>query len=302
MLTGVHILLSYRCNLACDHCFLYSGPNAKGTFTLPQVRDVLDQAVELGTVGWVYFEGGEPFLFYPSLLEGIRLAKARGLRVGVVTNAYGAISGEDALVWLRPLAELGVDHLSISDDPFHYGADPDNPARRASAVARDLGIPTAPICIEKPVVDALPGNGQAKGAPVIGGGAMFRGRAVETLTQGLPQRPWQELTRCPHEELRSPMRVHIDPYGHVHLCQGVVLGNIWQRRLSKLIAGYAPDSHPICGPLLAGGPAGLARAYGIVPEAGYVDECHFCFLVRRALLGRFPEHLAPVQVYGLEET
>jgi hypothetical protein len=51
---------------------------------------------------------------------------------------------------------------------------------------------------------------------------------------------------------------------------------------------------------LAGGPAQLAREYGVVLESGYVDECHCCYLVRKALVDRFPEHLAPRQVYALK--
>ena len=74
MLTGIHILLTYKCSFECDHCFLYSGPFAKGAMTLPQVRHVLDAPRKIGSVEWIYFEGGEPFLFYPSLLEGLRLA------------------------------------------------------------------------------------------------------------------------------------------------------------------------------------------------------------------------------------
>ena len=35
-------------------------------------------------------------------------------------------------------------------------------------------------------------------------------------------------------------------------------------------------------------------------EGEFVDECHYCFLVRRSLIDRFPEHLAPRQVYGLD--
>ena len=301
MLTDVHILLTYRCNLECDHCFLHSGPNAEGTFTLPQIRDALDQARAIGTVDWIYFEGGEPFLFYPSMIEGIKLARDKGFRVGIVTNAYGAVSDDDALVWLRPLAELDVNYLSISDDSFHYGEGQESPALRALTVARDLGIPTSPICIKKPFVEAIPGEGQDKGKPVIGGGALFKGRAVEKLTQGLPRRPWRELTTCPHEELKTPSRVHIDPYGHVQVCQGVSIGNMWQRPLSMLVAEYKADLHPICGPLVKGGPALLAKEYKVDHEEEYVDECHFCYLVRRALVDRFPEHLAPRQVYGLEE-
>jgi len=192
MFTGIHFLMTNKCNLECDHCFLYSGPKAQGTMTLPQIRSVLDESRKIGSVEWIYFEGGGPFLFYPSLLEGIRLARDIGFKLGIVTNAYGAVSEEDAEVWFCPLAELGVAYLSISDDSFHYG-DGESPAKRGLAAARKLGITTAPICIQKPFVEAMPGQDQDKGAPVIGGGAMFKVRAVEKLITGLPRRPWHEL-------------------------------------------------------------------------------------------------------------
>jgi hypothetical protein len=66
-----------------------------------------------------------------------------------------------------------------------------------------------------------------------------------------------------------------------------------------LVAGYEPASHPVCGPLLEGGPAELAARYGVEHEAEYVDACHLCYAVRRQLRDRFPECLAPAQVYGL---
>jgi MoaA/NifB/PqqE/SkfB family radical SAM enzyme len=238
-------------------------------------------------------------LFYPTLLEGVRQARSLGFKAGIVTNAYGAISEEDAELWLRPLAELGIDHLSVSDDQFHH-QDEDSPAKRALAAACKLGIPTAPICIEKPFVEAKPGEGLEQGAAVVQGGAMFRGRAVENLTEGLPLRPWGELVECPHEDLQSPSRVHVDSFGNVHLCQGLSMGNMWERPLSELVRDYAADSHPICEPLVNGGPAQLAKRYDVARDEEYVDECHFCFLVRRALIDRFPKHLGPRQVYGLD--
>lgn len=275
MLTGIHILMTYKCNLECDHCFLYASPRAQGTMTLPQIRSVLTESRKIAGVEWIYFEGGEPFLFYPSLLEGIRLARDMGFKVGIVTNAYGAVSEEDAEIWLQPLADLGVAYLSISDDAFHYG-DASSPAKRGLAAARKLGIPTAPICIEKPFIESMPGQDQEKGEPVIGGGAMFRGRAVDKLAAALPRRPYHELIECPYEDLQSPSRVHVDAYGHVHLCQGLSMGNMWQRPLSALVREYEVDSHPVCGPLSKGGPAGLARQYDVDLVKAYVDECHFC--------------------------
>lgn len=299
MLTGVHFLLTYACNFECDHCFLYCSPWSRGTFTIGQVTRVLDEALKLGSVEWIFYEGGEPLLFYPLLLESIRRAAARGFKVGVVTNAYGAVSADDAELMLKPLADAGLTYLSVSNDQYHYGEEAENPATTAYHTAKRLGIDTAPISIEAPVVTRS-ASGANKGQPVIGGGPKFRGRAVEKLAKDLPLRPWREFRECPYEELESPSRVHVDAFGHVQVCQGISLGNMWASPLSQLIAGYRPDAHPICGPLIRGGPAELARACGPTAAAGYIDACHLCYLTRKAVIERYPEALAPKQVYGLD--
>ena len=68
----------------------------------------------------------------------------------------------------------------------------------------------------------------------------------------------------------------------------------------ELVENYDPDSHPICGPLLKGGPALLAKKYGVKHDDKYITACHFCYLMRLTLIDRFPQYLAPRQVYGLE--
>lgn len=298
MLTGIHFLLTYTCLFECDHCFVFGSPQAKGTFRPDQIREILDEAVKIGTVNTIYFEGGEPFLFYSLMLEGVRLARERGFSAGIVTNGYWATSVEAAEQALAPLHELGITDLSVSDDAFHYEEEA-SPAKIALAAAERLGMPAGSICIEKPLVDYAVDEVSERGLPIIGGGVRFRGRAVETLTEGLPTRPWQTLTECPHEDLRDPGRVHVDAYGHVHLCQGLSMGNMWETPLSLLVAEYRAEEHPICSPLLEGGPALLAERYGIEPQQGYIEECHFCYETRKALRKRFPELLAPGLVYGM---
>jgi len=299
MLKGIHFLLSYKCNSECDHCFVYSSPKAKGTFTLNQVKKVFNELIKIGTIQWVYFEGGEPFLFYPLMYEGIKIARGMGFRTGIVTNAYWATSEEDAELWLKPLHDIGVSDLSISDDAFHYEAKETSPARHALNAARRLGMSCGSICIDEPTAEEGIDKEGTKGKPVIGGGVMFRGRAVEKLIKGLPRRPWEEFTECPYEDLRNPERVHLDAYGNIHLCQGLSMDNLWDAPLSKIVKHYNADSHPICRPLVNGGPARLAKDYDVQHEDEYVDACHMCYLVRLALLDRFPQYLAPRSVYGL---
>jgi hypothetical protein len=261
---------------------------------------VLDDLVRIGTIEWVFFEGGEPFLFYPLMLQGIRLARELGFKTGIVTNGYWATSVEDSELWLKPLYELEVSDVTVSDDLFHYEDQNDSPAKRALMAAKDLGLPTGSICIEKPTVKTGIDKEQTKGAPVIGGGAMFRGRAAEKLVEGLPKRPWEEFKECPYEDLSHPKRVHIDSYGNVHLCQGLSMGNMWEHNLSTLVKNYDASSHPISGPLVRGGPASLIKEYNIQHEEEYVDACHLCYLTRLKLIDRFPQYLSPRQVYGLK--
>jgi len=297
MLTGCHFLLTYTCTMECDHCFVYSSPYAKGTFTLKQIRSVLEELLKIGTIEQVYFEGGEPFMFYPLMLESIKLAHSFGFKTGVVTNTYWAISIEDAEFWLKPLQELGVSSISLSDDKIHYEDEKNNPAKKALPAAKKLGMSVSSICIEQPTI--IEGTNKSKGTPVVEGGALLKGRAVEKLLEGLPLRKYDEFTECPEEELRNPQRVHLDPFGYVHICQGLAMGNMWDTPLSELVESYDADNHPICGPLLEGGPTMLAKKYKVEHKNKYATACHFCYLVRLALMDRFPEYIAPRQVYGL---
>ena len=122
---------------------------------------------------------------------------------------------------------------------------------------------------------------------------------MEKLIQGLPQKDWQCFSACNREELVNPGRVHIDPFGNVHICQGLIIGNVYKSPLSQIMKTFEPTKHPIIGPLLDGGPAELARKYDVPHQEQFVDECHFCFLLRKTLIEKFPQHLAPNQVYGL---
>jgi hypothetical protein len=301
MMKGIHVLLTYSCTYRCDHCFLHCSPESRGTFTSSQLREVFRQIELTPTVETVYFEGGESFLYYPLLLEGLRFAARSGLRAGIVTNGYWATSVQDAELWLKPIAGIGLADLSISDDEFHRPSEGTNSAGFAVAAATNLGIPCDTISIAPPAPSDSRADLQCKGQPVIGGEVMFRGRAAETLTAGLRRRPCAVLTSCPHEDLETPSRVHVDCYGNVHICQGLSMGNMWETPLHDLVRNYAAARHPICGPLSSGGPSALAKQYGINLPDDFVDECHYCYTIRKSLVDRFAVYLAPKQVYGLSQ-
>ncbi len=296
-LTGLHILLTYQCNYECDHCFVWGSPRQTGVFTLAQLEDVYRQADELGTIREVYFEGGEVFLYHPILVKAVARAKAWGFQAGIVSNAYWATTQEDALVWLQPLVEAGLDSITLSSDLFH-GSEMETPSsQRGLAAAELLGLDTGSISIDPPSGYRDPAYSEP-GLPVTSGDVMYRGRAVEALIEGLPRLPWESFTTCPYEDLANPGRVHLDPLGNLHLCQGLVMGNLFQRSLTQIVQDYDPTTHPVVESLLKGGPAKLVQQHGLDHKPGYVDACHLCYTARQAMRVEFPEVLSPNQMYG----
>lgn len=297
-LSGLHLLLTYQCNLECDHCFVWGSPWQTGTMTLQNIRHILQQAKDIGTVKSIYFEGGEPFLYYPIMLRGVQEAASAGFRVGLVTNGYWATETEDALEWLRPFVGL-IGDVSISSDSYHWTEKLSQQAKNAIVAAQKLDIPIGIISIAQPEVgDAASAVGQL---PIGETAVMYRGRAAEKLVTQAKLKRWEQFTACPYEDLREPERFHIDPLGYVHICQGISLGNLFRTPLSEICEQYIPDVHPITGPLLQGGPAELVRCYELSCEESYADACHLCCEVRRVLRGRFPDILTPDQMYGVKE-
>lgn len=296
ILTGLHLLLTYQCTYECDHCFAWGSPQQKGTMTIQDISNIINQGKELGTVTDIYFEGGEPFLYYPIMLAGIRMANSLGFNAGIVSNNYWATTEQDAIEWLRPLADL-VQNMALSNDTYHNDEITDQYPHNACLAAEKLGMSTGFIEVaEVEKVDAAAVRGVL---PEDESKVMFRGRAVEKLAASAPHQPWSVFTECPHEDLREPGRVHVDAFGNLHACQGLVIGNLFQTPLAEICATYDPDAHPIVGPLLEGGPVGLVQRYGLSHEETYADACHLCYESRRALRSQFPEILRPDQMYGV---
>jgi hypothetical protein len=293
-LEGLHILLTYQCNYECDHCFVWGSPWQTGTLTLEQIKNILKQAKEAGVTS-IYFEGGEPFIYYAILKEAVHKAADMGFSVGIVSNAYWANSVPDAVEWLRPFAGRLSD-LSVSSDLYHCETCLGERPQNAVVAAKWLGIPTGVISVAQPDDKAKESHGQLEENAC---GVMYRGRAAETLASHVCVHPWDGFDSCPHEDLREPGRIHLDPFGNLHICQGIVIGNLFEKPLKQICDEYAPDSHPICGLLLNGGPTALVMEYNLPHAPAYADACHLCYNARANLRLRFPDILAPDQMYGL---
>jgi MoaA/NifB/PqqE/SkfB family radical SAM enzyme len=294
-LNGLHILLTYQCNFECDHCFVWGSPWQNGTLTLAQIRNTLDQACDLGSIEWIYFEGGEPFLYYPILVKSVQMAADKGFKVGIVSNSYWANSEEDALEWLSPFKGRILD-LSVSGDLFHWDSKISYQVKNAITAAEQLDIPIGVISIAQPEdTEAASVTGQL---PAGESGIMYRGRAAEKLASKVNHHPWTQFTTCPYEELREPSRVHLDPLGNLHICQGISMGNIFQKPLKDICEAYDPEQHPVISVIIDGGPAELVRHYKLSRDNAYADACHLCYDARNRLRPQYPDILTPDHVYG----
>ena len=300
MISQLHILLTYVCTKSCDHCFVCSSPEADpiGTFSLDQLKKVIDEAKKIESMEWFYFEGGEPFLFYPIMMDAIQLAKKNKFKVGIVTNGYWANSEENVRYYLRELHEVGLDDLSVSDDCFHMINEFDHPSLVLEKLGKEIGVPINTLTLNKPDDIPIENIEIKKGEPIIGGNIRLRGRAADKLTKNLPVQESMYLNTCGHEELVNPMRVHLDAYGYVHICQGISIGNMWEEPLSEILLNYNAYDHPIVAPLIKGGPFELAKKYQIPYQEKFIETCHMCYEIRKELRSYHPEYLQPNQMYN----
>ena len=297
-LQGLHVLLTYRCDAECDHCFVWGSPKARGVFTLRHIKHLLSEAKKLRTVRSVSFEGGEPFLYYPLLVQAVREAAAQGFRVELLSNGYWATCPDDAGEWLRPLSLGSTVSLTLSSDLYHGDRWDIDAVKNAVQAAKAVRMPVEIIAIKHPTAaSACPP--EIAGVNVGLYDLMYKGRAATQLASLAPMVPWATFTKCPYEDLVHPTRVHVDPFGYLHVCQGIAIGNAWTQPFSHIIETYAAHAHPILDPLARGGPVALVDAFEVPHETSYADACHLCYATRRILRPRFPDLLAPDEMYGV---
>ena len=258
-LNAVHLIVTYRCTNRCPHCFHFASPQAQQVMTRSQLQRYLDQ-IARARIPWAFFEGGEPTLYYPLLLEAIEFAKRRHLNTALVTNGYWITSIRDMVPYLKSLRRAGLDLLQISCDSLHGNLRLEPLQADIVDAVRRAGISCEFIGVRIPDPDAEPTEAR-QGAPITNGDIVFRGRAAHGLEQDQATWLWSSFDECPHEDLEDPYRIHVDMYGEVQVCQGISIGNMEQRSLADIFEAYDPQAHPITGPLIEGGPAELVRRY-----------------------------------------
>jgi MoaA/NifB/PqqE/SkfB family radical SAM enzyme len=107
-----HLVVTRRCNLACNYCNEYDHTSSPVPLSALEAR--VDRLAALGT-RIVTITGGEPLL-QPRLDDVIARIRRRGMLAGLITNGY-LLTGDR----VQRLNRAGLDHLQISIDNLRPG-------------------------------------------------------------------------------------------------------------------------------------------------------------------------------------
>jgi hypothetical protein len=319
----IGIILSYRCHSACKHCLYNCGPRwERGPMSSAALQEALDAVTLWPRPPQVHFTGGEPFLHFDLLLQGVRWAVERGIVSYVETSASWCIDDEATRQRFTKLKQAGMQAILISCSPFHAEKIP--PARTLRAVRASLEVYGARgtivyqpeylkviqlFDIERPTpltrYEQEFGVEEAGRILWQGYGIISGGRSGFQLGHLVPKYPAEEFAgmNCARDILFAH-HSHFDLYGNYisGFCGGLTVGS-W-RELSHALDDFRAGRYPpLIETLVERGPYGLAQMarerYDYLPEpAGYAGKCHLCADVRRHLVsaGDFTE-LRPLPFY-----
>ena len=287
-MSGLAIMLTRRCNMACAHCSVESGPKAgtKGP-PVPELLQVVRDAAGAG-VQYINVTGGEPMLRERAALEVVRECRRLGIAVRITTNGFWGRTPERARRTLDEMLGAGLSALTVSYDRFHaafQGPEPVVNIARAAA-ARDfhfevnvtrladdgeIGELIAPF-------DVLP-NVHLRFYDVqpLGAARDLPGDAMRSETEGF-------CNACGVAALTDDGRVtacngpsYFMPPGHP-----LAIGSLRDTPLAELVARHRED--PILDTIRTQGPGGLRATLLTLPGfedfpfrdryAGMCDLCH----------------------------
>ena len=323
------VLLTYRCSAACRHCMYACSPRWPADWiTRAGLEQLLTQlAGRVQPSPWgrhtislnhgLHFTGGEPFLNFELLLEGVRMAEELGIpSTFVETNCSWCSSDEATRERLDALRRAGLKGIMISVNPFYAEFIPFERTERCIQVSeavfgsnvfvyqqayyqrfKRLGIRER---ISLADYAALCGGEHLAGRVEL----FLMGRAARQLRALYPGYPASSFF---DEPCRPPFlrnwHNHFDNYGHFMpgYCGGISLGD-WHDLEALESDGVDLDARPVLRFLLAEDVRGLldfARGFGYRDRAeGYISKCDLCLDLRCHLVsaGDF-EELSPRAFY-----
>jgi len=297
----VGLLLTERCNVQCEHCWLGCGSDKTAEMTEGEARGYIDQISKIPSVEWVSFTGGEPFLMPETLRNLIMYTSEKGLKTECVTNCSWAESGERAENILKRLVDAGLDFINLSADDFHQRHIPFSRIRNCYEAAKKIGLRMVIMCAvsksSELTVDRIARLLGEDDIRIIGGEEIEAPAALAVETgflpvgrgEAIPESEWVVGREPADGPCGAVLRdVAIAPGGVLLPCCSVAgvlgsvrLGNVGKESLGALISkAWGRDVFRV---LSQEGPAGLRRRMDLEERVDYVNRCHACVDALRRL-------------------
>ncbi len=292
------ILLTYRCNASCAHCYENSGPRKRAVMPVEHLRELLSEFKKLGFSGRdLHFAGGEPFFDYKHLIACFEAAREVGmLPLGKLeTNGFWCKSEKLARERMEEIKGYGIGTLLISCDPFHQEFVPVEAVRTAERIGNEVFGEGVVVIVPRDFIEDpidMMALSQEEKTEVFRGvleanPMRMIGRAANELAHLVEKFPVEEFAsaRC-GRKLLWKKSIHIDPYGNVFpsVCAGISIGNTMETPLSKIYEDFDIEDHPMVRKLVDSGPLPLldeAVAAGFAADKdGYTSKCHLCHETR----------------------
>jgi hypothetical protein len=312
------LLFTYRCTIACKHCLFNCSPN------LPDVCTSVEDGVKFmkqlrNTDRVIHIAGGEAMMYYRKMMQICRIANEGGFAPHFIeTNASWCISEKIAEKRYKELIQVGVKGILISADPYHQVfVDPDRRYRafvwavelfgRENVAAGDISLEALSDLRDIGLNESRLAE-YAKDHP-----PNLVGRAGEALAKYFAERSIDELKddRLWHSNNSSkgcelefdPDRmweIHIDPYGNIQTCCGIIIGNAHKKPLTEYMKTGFIEDNELVKIAYEKGPYGyldLAVKKGYKQKERYPQKCNLCWETRKFLRQYYPETFGPAEIY-----
>ena len=311
------LLLTYKCNCACEFCYYTCSPDKKGLMSVDTAISAWQSLKILaGDSAKIHITGGEPFLYWEKVQE--ILEEAQNQKLGKVdlieTNGFWATNEKVIRQRLKRLDELGMNRFKVSTDPFHQEYVDIEPIRRLAGVATEILGSERVLVRWKMYLDApaemkglSPAEHEQKYISAMNDyPCRFTGRAAGKLAELTASHPVEKFVsvNC-KSDLLSAKGVHIDPFGNVFsgTCSGIIFGNVNRTKLEDIWKQFHPAQGEFINTLFNFGPYGLleqAGRLGYKKAKVYAGKCHLCTSIRQFFLENSLEKpiIGPVECYS----
>lgn len=313
------IALSYKCSTQCAFCYANCSPNFSKVIDLPlalRCINSISSEYKLRTIGLL---GGEPTLHRPVLLSLISQARANNIpNIMMFTNGEWGRNISEIEKMCFELKNAGLTEIILSVDYFHQLTIPlENCLQIASkATENGLRVRFSMCCLENissdNIVDKRNREIQGKissllNVPIQYQTLRFFGRASKLITHYPKLHSATEVNHpCLHKDffgsLQCPTGFLIDCFGHVQICDGISIGNVYSQPLNKIIQNYSVKDNIILKTLFEEGPIGLNKFNQEIEfkksKNLFVDNCHLCYYIRKLIHKKFSDVLSPQHFYS----